>query len=81
MDFIRGVSRDQATLFPERLDDYIDEENPVRFIDVFVDNQDMKALGFQRIEPAWTGRSLMIREICSSSTSMAISIRFGLLAN
>ncbi len=56
MDFIRGVSRDQATLFPERLDDYIDEENPVRFIDVFVDNQDMKALGFQRIEPAWTGR-------------------------
>ena len=56
MDFIRGVSRDQATLFPERLDDYIDEENPVRFIDVFVDDQDMKALGFQRIEPAWTGR-------------------------
>ena len=36
MDFIRGVSRDQATLFPERLDDYIDEENPVRFIDVFL---------------------------------------------
>ena len=56
MDFIRGVSRDQATLFPERLDDYIDEENPVRFIDVFVDNQDMEALGFQRIKPAWTGR-------------------------
>ncbi|MCE2435683.1 MAG: transposase [Candidatus Latescibacteria bacterium] len=56
MDVIRGVSRDQATLFPERLDDYIDEENPVRFIDVFVDDQDMKALGFQRIEPAWTGR-------------------------
>ena len=56
MDFIRGVSRDQALLLPERLDDYIDEENPVRFIDVFVDDQDMKALGFQRIEPAWTGR-------------------------
>ena len=56
MDFIRGVSRDQATLFPERLDDYIDEENPVRFIDVFVDEQDMQALGFQRSKPAWTGR-------------------------
>ena len=57
MDFIRGESRDQATLFPECLDDYICAENPVRFIDVFVDDlTDMSALGFQRIEPAWTGR-------------------------
>ena len=40
-----GISRcirDQATLFPERLDDYISEENPVRFIDVFVDDQDKR---------------------------------------
>lgn len=57
MDFIRGISRDQGTLFPERLDDYISEENPVRFIDAFVDELDLKALGFQRITPAWTGRS------------------------
>ncbi len=81
MDFIRGESRDQGTLFPEHLDDYIDEENPVRFIDVFVDDLELSALGFQRIAPAWTGRRLMIRVICSSSTSMVISIRFGLLAD
>ena len=56
MDFIRGESRDQGTLFPEHLDDYIDEENPVRFIDVFVDDLELSALGFQRIAPAWTGR-------------------------
>ncbi len=57
MDFIRGISRDQGTLFPERLDDYISEENPVRFIDAFVDELDLKELGFQRITPAWTGCS------------------------
>ena len=57
MDFIRGVSREQGTLFPERLDDYISEENPVRFIDAFVDELDLKALGFARTSPAWTGRS------------------------
>ena len=56
MDFIHGESRDQGTLFPERLDDYIDKDNPVRFIDAFVDDLDMSALGFQRNEPAWTGR-------------------------
>jgi len=57
MDFIRGTSREQGTLFPERLDDYISAENPVRFIDVFVDELDLKALGFARTSPAWTGRS------------------------
>ena len=56
MDFIRGESRDQGTLFPERLDDYISEDNAVRFIDFFVDDLDMSALGFERNEPAWTGR-------------------------
>ena len=56
MDFIRGESRDQGTLFPERLDDYIGEDNAVRFIDFFVDDLDMSALGFERNEPAWTGR-------------------------
>ena len=56
MDFIRGESRDQATMFPECLDDYIGEDNPVRFIDVFVDGLELSAMDFQRIEPAWTGR-------------------------
>jgi transposase len=53
--FIEGVARIQATLFPELLNDYISEENPVRVIDVFVDNLDLAKLGF-KIYPALTGR-------------------------
>jgi len=44
--FIEGESRTQSTLFPELLDNYISEENPVRVIDVFVDELDLKELGF-----------------------------------
>jgi transposase len=53
--FIEGESRTQATLFPEALDEYITEENPVRVIDVFVDELDLTAMGIN-IEPAETGR-------------------------
>jgi transposase len=53
--FIEGESRSQATLFPERIDDYIAEENAVRVIDVFVDELDLSGLGFKTI-PAITGR-------------------------
>lgn len=42
--FIEGESRDQVTLLPECLDDYIGEDNPVRVIDLFVDELDMAAL-------------------------------------
>ena len=56
MDFIRGVSRAQGVLFPERLEDYISEDNPVRFIDAFVEGLDLEELGFNRTTPAWTGR-------------------------
>lgn len=44
--FIKGENRNQATLFPERLDDYISENNSVRVIDVFVDSLKLKKLGF-----------------------------------
>jgi len=54
--FIEGVSRSQATLFPDRLDDFIDDENPVRVIDAFVDQLDLLGLGFGRAEPEATGR-------------------------
>ncbi|MDH3379731.1 MAG: IS5/IS1182 family transposase, partial [Gammaproteobacteria bacterium] len=54
--FIEGENRFQAALFPESLDDYIAEDNPVRAIDAFVDGLDLKALGFERAEPAVTGR-------------------------
>ena len=54
--FIDGVDRSQSTLFPECLEDYIAEDNPVRVIDVFVDELDLGGLGFGRVEPRATGR-------------------------
>ena len=54
--FIEGEERSQSVLFPERLDDWIDEDNPVRLIDVFVDELDLATLGFDGAEPAATGR-------------------------
>src|SRR5476651_33368 len=54
--FIEGEDRSQSTLFPEHLDDYIAEDNPVRVIDVFVDELDLKALGFEGMAPEATGR-------------------------
>jgi transposase len=54
--FVEGADRGQSTLLPECLDDWIDEENPVRAIDAFVDALDMKELGFDGVEPAATGR-------------------------
>ncbi len=54
-DFIEVEVRTQATLFPERLDDYITEENAVRVIDVFIDSLALSDLGFKTI-PATTGR-------------------------
>src|SRR5210317_605251 len=53
--FIEGDDRHQATLFPERLDDYVAEDNPVRAIDVFIDDLDVSGLGFKS-EAAATGR-------------------------
>jgi len=53
--FVKGESRSQATLFPERIDDYIAEDNQVRVVDVFVDGLDLAAFAF-KTEPAATGR-------------------------
>jgi len=54
--FIEGLDRGQATLFPERLEDYIDDDNPVRAIDAFVDALDLGELGFDGVVPEATGR-------------------------
>lgn len=54
--FIQSKNRNQVTLLPERLDDYISEDNPVRVIDLCVDEQDLMELGFDGAEPASTGR-------------------------
>ena len=53
--FIEGENRDQSTLFPERVDDYVEEDSVVRVIDVFIDRLDISGLGF-KVEPAATGR-------------------------
>jgi len=54
--FIEGAVRGQATLLPECLDDWIDEDNPVRVIDAFVDELDLGVLGFASVDPKATGR-------------------------
>ena len=54
--FVAGADRGQSTLLPECLDDFIDESNPVRAIDVFVDALDLAGMGFGGINPAATGR-------------------------
>jgi transposase len=54
--FVEGVERTQSTLFPERLEDWIGADNPVRVIDVFVDELDLGGLGFDSVEPQATGR-------------------------
>jgi transposase len=56
MGYIHGQDRHQQVLFPESLDDYIDAANPIRFLDVFVAQLDLKALGFTHATPNQTGR-------------------------
>lgn len=54
--FVEGKDRRQGVLLPEYLDEYVSEENPVRVVDVFVDELDLKALGFAGVVPEATGR-------------------------
>jgi transposase len=56
MGYIEGEDRKQTVLFPEVLDDYISEENAVRFIDVYIDGLDLSELGFLKAIPKETGR-------------------------
>ena len=54
--FIEAESREQTTLFPERLEDYIDENNPVRALEFFVDRLDLEKIGLKGMKPKATGR-------------------------
>jgi transposase len=56
MDYIEGSNRDQMTLFPQSLDEYVSDDNPVRFIDAFVENLDLMNLGFKHSVLNETGR-------------------------
>jgi len=54
--FVEGMDREQSTPFPEYLEDWIDEDNQVRAIDVFVDEVELGELRFNGVDPAITGR-------------------------
>ena len=56
MRHIPGIDRSQVLLLPEAVDDYVGRDNPVRFIDAFVDGLDLAAVGFERAAPKATGR-------------------------
>src|ERR1700739_1386075 len=56
MTHIAGHDRSQILLLPESLDDYVSAENPVRFIEAFVDGLDLAAAGFARVQSKETGR-------------------------
>src|SRR3954463_6455367 len=74
MAHIPGHDRSQMLLLPETVDDYVGPDNPVRFIEAFVDGLDPEAAGFARVEPNRQVGRAMHRLICSSSTSTATSI-------
>ena len=71
--FVAGADRTQSTLLPESLDDWVDESNPVRVIDAFVDALNVGELGFDGIEPAATGRPSYHASCLLKPTSMATS--------
>lgn len=56
MSYIKGINRNQSILFPEMVDDYIEDDNPIRFIDAFVDNLNLVEMGFKNAIENETGR-------------------------
>ncbi len=54
--YVTGTDRSQTTLFPDRLEDFVGADNPVRAVDAFVDGLDLRDMGFVRAAPAATGR-------------------------
>lgn len=54
--FVEAADRHQPSLLPACLEDYVDADNPVRVIDAFIDELDLAELGFERVQPASTGR-------------------------
>jgi transposase len=56
MSHITGIAREQITLFPEAIEDYIADDNPVCFLDAYVDQLDISTIGFQYATVKETGR-------------------------
>src|SRR5450756_3214172 len=70
MTHISGFERSQILLLPEAVDDYVDADNPVRFIDAFVDELDLSAAGFVRVAAKATPPRL-----CASRSVEALHLR------
>ena len=62
--FIEGEDRRQATLLPDSLEDYVTVDNPVRVVDVFIDELDLQALGFAGVVAEVTGGRAIIPPRC-----------------
>ena len=58
MDFISGDNRNQITLMPDSVDDYVDDNNSVRVIEAYIDSLNLAALGFAKAQPHDTGRPM-----------------------
>jgi len=71
--FIEGEDRSQITLFPERLEDYVAEDNPVRVVDAFVDQLDLFGLGFRRVHPRVRFGQATILRLCLNLIFSVIS--------
>ena len=69
--FVEGVARDQGGLFPAHLDDFVAEDNPVRAVDAFVEMLDPRALGFDAVDAAATGRPAALARPSSASSASA----------
>ena len=57
--FIEGADRNQSTLLPECMEDFVSEDNPIRIINVFIDGLNLQKLGFDGATPAATGRPVL----------------------
>jgi len=68
MEFIKGEDREQAILFPDSIDDYVEENSVMRVIDAFINGLDLSELEFKRHEPAETGRPAYDPRTCSNCT-------------
>jgi transposase len=55
-EHVSGLNRNQTALFPQTLDEYVDQDNPVRFIDAFINSLNLEALGFKHSIPCDVGR-------------------------
>ena len=80
-EHIEGLNRNQTALFPQTLEDYVDKENPVRFIDAFVDSLNLEKLGFKHLYQLRLEDHHMIQLTFSNSISMATSIKSVLAEN